>query len=446
VRPGGAEAAGPPEAGRPAAEEPRPCGGRGPEGPAARLDALGAELEERFRAWGRDPAPWPEELFGELALRAFALQFEAVPVYRAYCARRGRDPDAVSDWRDIPPVPTAAFRQVELSVLPPAERDLVFRTSGTTRGAGRRGRHRVARPSLYRAALEPPFERFVLGAGGPAACEGAEDRAHRIGSLVPPFEAAAGSSLSYMCDDVLRTLGAPGSEALADAEGADPGALLAFAEACAGDGVPACLLATTLGLDAALAALEERGARAALPDGSVVMDTGGAKGRPGLRREDVLARLEAVLGVPRGRVVNEFGMTELLSQRYGRGAGAAGPAGPPQAGGGEATPLLAGPPWLRTRVLDPVTLEPLPEGEAGVLCHVDLANAASAVAVLTEDLGRVRDGGLAWIGRAPGSPPRGCSLATAELLEARARAGPGAGDGDAGGGGRGPVGGRGGGP
>ncbi|HKK08764.1 MAG TPA: hypothetical protein VKA44_07765, partial [Gemmatimonadota bacterium] len=111
------------------------------------------------------------------------------------------------------------------------------------------------------------------------------------------------------------------------------------------------------------------------------------------------------------RVVNEFGMTELLSQRYGRGNGPAG-----------ASPLLEGPPWLRTRALNPATLEPLPDGEAGVLCHVDLANAGSAVAVLTEDLGRVRDGALEWVGRAPGAPPRGCSLATAELLEAREEA------------------------
>ncbi|HKK27999.1 MAG TPA: hypothetical protein VKB18_07940 [Gemmatimonadota bacterium] len=386
-----------------------------------RLNALAEELEERFAAWGRDPRPWPDDLFGELALRAFELQFEHVPVYREYCRRRGADPASVDGWRAVPPVPTAAFREVELTVAAPGPGDLVFRTSGTTRGGGRRGTHRVTHPDLYRAALRPPFARFVLGgsrgraeagrarAGGRPAGEGAGAgaeaiRDHRIGSLVTAFEEAPDSSLSFMCDDVLRTFGAPGSRQLAGESGPDAGAALAFAEGCAADGVPACLLATTLGLDAWLRELEAGGTSVELPAGSVIMDTGGAKGRDGLERDDVLRRARSALGVPPGRVVNELGMTELLSQRYGRVPG---------------RPLLEGPPWLKTRVLDPTTLEPLPEGEAGVLCHVDLANAGSAVAVLTEDLGRMRGGALEWVGRSPGAPPRGCSLATAELLEAR---------------------------
>lgn len=397
-----------------------------------RLNALAAELEERFAAWGRDPSPWPDDLFDELALRAFELQFEHVPVYREYCRRRGADPASVDGWRAVPPVPTAAFREVELTVAAPGPGDLVFRTSGTTRGGGRRGTHRVADPGLYRAALRPPFARFVLGGGraraegsgardegrseggaasaggrpaGVGAAAGTEAvRGVRIGSLVTSFEEAPDSSLSFMCDEVLGAFGAPGSRHLAGESGPDAGAALAFAEGCAADGVPACLLATTLGLDAWLRELEADGTSVELPAGSVIMDTGGAKGREGLERDDVLRRVRAALGVPPDRVVNELGMTELLSQRYGRGPG---------------RPLLEGPPWLRTRVLDPTTLEALPEGEAGVLCHVDLANAGSAVAVLTEDLGRMRGGGLEWVGRSPGAPPRGCSLATAELLEAR---------------------------
>jgi len=389
-----------------------------------RLTALAAELEERFSAWGRDPEPWPDALFDELALRAFELQFEHVPVYREYCRRRGADPASVGGWRSIPPVPTAAFREVELTVAAPGPDDLVFRTSGTTRGGRRRGTHRVTRPDLYRAALRPPFARFVLGGAPAVAAAGARGggrparggggtgtepaRPFRIGSLVTPFEAAPDSSLSFMCGDVLGAFGASGSRHLAGEGGPDAGAALAFAEGCAADGVAACLLATTLGLDAWLRELEADEASVRLPAGSVIMDTGGAKGREGLEREDVLRRARAVLGIPPDRVVNELGMTELLSQRYGRGAG---------------QPLLEGPPWLRTRVLDPGTLEPVTEGEPGVLCHVDLANAGSAVAVLTEDLGRMRGGGLEWVGRSPGAPPRGCSLATAELLEARGAGG-----------------------
>jgi hypothetical protein len=55
-----------------------------------------------------------------------------------------------------------------------------------------------------------------------------------------------------------------------------------------------------------------------------------------------------------------------------------------------------------------------------VLCHLDLANVGSVCAVLTEDMGKVTDNVVEWIGRSPGAMPRGCSLATAQLLEAQA--------------------------
>lgn len=375
------------------------------------LAGLSRELRDRFRAWGREPAPWPEELFGHLALRAFTLQFDAVPAYRAYCRSRGADPGSVSDWREIPPVPTAAFREVDLAVDPPHTSDLSFLTSGTSRGVGARGLHRVTDPALYRAALRPGFARFVLGRSPDQA---AAAPAVRVGSLVTPFEVTKDSSLAWMCEDILGAFGVQGSRLLARAGGIDPEAARRFAEACASEGTSACLLTTTLALDAWLDCLEAEDVSIRLPPGSVVMDTGGAKGRRGLRRVDVARRAEERLGLPAESLVNEFGMTELLSQRYGRGAWTSG-----EGADGDAPPPLAGPPWLRTRALDPVSLEALPEGEVGVLCHVDLANAGSAVAVLTEDLGRVRGGVLEWLGRSPGAPPRGCSLATAELLEAR---------------------------
>jgi hypothetical protein len=171
---------------------------------------------------------------------------------------------------------------------------------------------------------------------------------------------------------------------------------------------PLCLLGTTLGFGEWLVRLRDgRSAAGTLPRGSVVMDTGGVKGREGLDRAGVVGGLMSRFGLPAEAIVNEFGMTELLSQRYGRGE----PASP-----------LVGPPWLRTRVLDPVTLDELPVGEVGLLCHFDLANLGSVCAVLTEDRGRILGPGIEWMGRTEGAPPRGCSLATAELLDAQSHA------------------------
>jgi hypothetical protein len=141
------------------------------------------------------------------------------------------------------------------------------------------------------------------------------------------------------------------------------------------------------------------------------MDTGGAKGmnRP-LSRAGFLRACWTHLGIPTYYCVNEYGMTELCSQRYdsalrdrfdGRSL---------------ASRRLVAPPWLRTRVVDPDTLEPVSPGAVGLLCHHDLANAGSVSVVLTEDLGRlVGDDGIELAGRVPGAVPRGCGLLLADL-------------------------------
>ena len=148
-----------------------------------------------------------------------------------------------------------------------------------------------------------------------------------------------------------------------------------------------------------------------LGPGSRVMDTGGTKGlgRP-LSRAGFLRTCWTMLGVAGYHCVNEYGMTELCSQRYesalrdrfdGRGL---------------APRRLLAPAWLRTRVLDPDTLAPARPGEVGLLCHHDLANAGSVSVVLTDDLGRtVGEDGIEVTGRAAGAARRGCGLLLAEL-------------------------------
>ena len=377
--------------------------------------SLADDLKAVFRGWapGTDR---DEDWFGGRALRCFRHQYRGIGAYRRYCDRRGRTPETVADWRDVPPVPTAAFRSVPLIVGDdPSLAEAEFRTSGTSRGGAGRGRHFVRDLELYRSSLEPPFRHHVLAGPERGA---AADRGVRVLSLLPSFDEAPNSSLCWMADAVIDRFGDAGSASVARGPAAlarggdDPGRALDWDEArervedARRTGVPVMVLATTLAVAEWTDRLAARGERLDLPPGSRLMDTGGAKGREGLHRDDVVAAVDDRLGIPPREVVNEFGMTELLSQRYARSAG-------PRAG------WLEGPPWLRTRALDPVSLEEAPEGETGILCHHDLANAGSVSVVLTEDLGRVRDGRVEHLGRSAGSPPRGCSLATAELLDAR---------------------------
>src|SRR5213076_1364578 len=101
-----------------------------------------------------------------------------------------------------------------------------------------------------------------------------------------------------------------------------------------------------------------------LGPGSRVMDTGGAKGllRP-LSRGGFLRACWTALGVAGYWCVNEYGMTELCSQRWDSVLR-------DRFGGRSLDPRrLVAPPWLRTRVLDPDSLAPVPPGAVGLLCH-----------------------------------------------------------------------------
>jgi hypothetical protein len=48
----------------------------------------------------------------------------------------------------------------------------------------------------------------------------------------------------------------------------------------------------------------------------------------------------------------------------------------------------------------------------------DLSNRGSVAAVLTGDLAHEIDGGFELLGRAPGEPPKGCSIAIDAALNA----------------------------
>jgi hypothetical protein len=368
---------------------------------ASRFQSLSDELQLAFRSWNGEE--WSEEKFNGLALRLFAFQFDHCSPYRRYCESRGIDPTGVDSWQQIPAVPTEAFRHVELRSIE-TDAELKFRTSGTSRGERARGTHVVPDPRLYSVSLRRTFETLV-GAVGPQSVP------PLMVSLVPPFATDGDSSLAWMIDDLMTAFGAAGSRSVGSAEAIDWAEAVRICSPAAdsdssrgpGTQVSIHLLGTTLAFAGLLDFLEAENAFCALPPGSLLMDTGGSKGMKELDRGAMLARLLPRLALPESQAVNEFGMTELLSQRYGRGPGPT---------------VLEGPPWLRTLVLDPVTLEPRPAGEEGILCHYDLANAGSVIGVLTEDRGSAERQGIHLLGRTPGAPPRGCSLATAEILAA----------------------------
>lgn len=379
---------------------------------------LAKEILEIFRRGVDEPLPDP--LFNEVALLVFRFQCRSNQAYGGFVRRRGLDPERVMRWEEIPFLPTRAFKTAALVSGDIENVERVFRTSGTTQGREGRGEHHVMELALYRESLLPNFQAHLFPEGGkrlPILC------------LLPSPEAAADSSLSFMMGEVVRALGEEGSGFFLGSDGEIRGkSFRRSLQAAEGSGNPVLVAGTAFAFVRWMELAQENGWRACLPEGSRIMETGGYKGRSReLLRADLYGALEGAFGVSEGRIVNEYGMTELLSQFYepvlakdrrakDQGANDQRMTTSPR---GLAGRYHRGPPWVRTRVLDPLTLRDLPSGEVGVLAHLDLGNLGSVAAVLTEDLGRQLPGGFQLLGRSSGSEPRGCSLAMEDFLASR---------------------------
>jgi hypothetical protein len=185
----------------------------------------------------------------------------------------------------------------------------------------------------------------------------------------------------------------------------DVDALRARLESLGRGAKPVLVLGTSFAYVHLLDALQN--ARFSLPTGSRLMQTGGFKGKSReVPADELRASLARTFGLPETHVVCEYGMTELSSQFYERTLL------DPSAPHGE----YVEPPWARVVPVDPETLEPVSPGRVGLARIEDLGNVDSAFAVQTQDRVVRVERGFRLLGRAPGAPPRGCSLAIDELL------------------------------
>jgi hypothetical protein len=354
-------------------------------------------------------APLPEEEFNDLAMDAFRFQVEKNPVYGRFVEARGGSPGSIDRWTDIPMVPTTAFKRLPLVCGDPASAQAVFRTSGTT-SPHARGVHYVLDLDLYHGALLPNFRRHLLPEGGKI----------RILSLVPDAGLVPESSLGHMMKVVAWAMGDGDGGFFAGEQGLPLSG--PFQEALARavrEGTPVLVAGTAFAVRHWLDVARESGFRVVLPPGSRVMETGGFKGRSReVPREGLYRELSDTLGVPISRIVNEYGMTEMCSQFY-EPVLVDEPAAAGEGAGGLAGRRHVPPPWVRTQVLDPVTLETLGPGGTGILAHFDLSNLGSVCHLLTEDLGVATRDGFRLLGRTPGSEPRGCSLTMEALMESQ---------------------------
>jgi len=374
-----------------------------------RIEAKQA-LHERVRAYIARAIAGEHEVAGEtfdaIGLAIAAFQAEHVLAYQRLLRSLGVAVGEVRAVRDLPAVPTDAFRLTRVAAHPAAEDVVVFRTSGTTGTAS--GEHALSTTLTYEHAARA-WGQWALFA------DGVRDATAII--LAPPAAAPdvatrGASSLHFMIDMFAEHYCATAHHLQGTAASPIDGSrLVLVCEDAARRGSPAVVMGTSFAFVHALDALD--GARVQLPVGSRAMHTGGFKGRSRVVEPSTLrAQISSSFGLPPWALVGEYGMTELSSQLYettlrsqlGRAPGSAGPG------------VFVPPPWLRAVAVDPDDLRPVAAGEVGILRFEDLANVDSALVVQTADLGRCSESGVELLGRRPGAPPRGCSLAVEELL------------------------------
>jgi hypothetical protein len=365
-------------------------------------DPARSELDRRILAWMGEPdAAEDDARFEELALELFAHQFARCEPFARFCRARGTTPDNVDSWREIPAVPSGAFKEMELRSFPRQREHHVFRTSGTS--TRQRGELHLDTLALYEASLLPTFERHLLPDLGEAS------QRMRIAILTPSPLEVPDSSLSHMFGVVLRERGDEESGFRVRRGKLETGRLLDGLERAAASDVAVLLCGTAFAFVHLLETMQRMERRIALPEGSRVMETGGFKGRSReLPRDELYRQLHHALGVPPDRIVNQYGMTELGSQFYDSALRFPG-----------TTRRKLGPPWARVRLIDPETSEEAAHGEIGIVTVLDLANTGSVLAIQSADLGRALEEGFEVVGREPGAEARGCSIAADQMLRRR---------------------------
>lgn len=351
--------------------------------------------------------------FNRLALDLFEYQFAHNQPYRNFCLRRGLEPGSIASWKEIPAVPTTAFKDAPLACFPVEKAAAVFETSGTTQSKERRGRHYLESTALYRASIIPNFAAHLLSDTVAVVCD-RRDLPNAVGDRKPPLqlpmliltpspEEAPRSSLSFMMGVVAEEFGGRGSFYFVHDGHLEAQRLCDSLRMAENFGEPVMLLGTAFAFAHFFDWCEENHHYFKLPKGSRAMETGGFKGKSReMPRAEFYQLFDEYLLLPKSQIVNEYGMTELGVQFYNQAQHNPKPA----------------PPWSRVVLVDPATAKEAGEGERGLIRIYDLTNRSSVMAVQTEDVGVRRGDGFEVLGRAAGAEARGCSIAADEFLAA----------------------------
>ena len=293
-------------------------------------------------------------------------------------------------------LPIRAFRSTTTPILGKNATMMTFLSSGTTSGPQGRSKSpfSVDGVTLYRGTSLLAFADMLKQTSGHIEFGGV--------SLVPPVSIWSDSSLARMihwlseCWDV-------GYADYLDAEDIERSV---YKASNAGTR-PVFVFGTAFHLIDFLD--QHPGHACSLPPGSIVIETGGTKGRTrSVTRPELYSLIANGFGITEDRIVSEYGMCELASQAYDF------------VKLGETKPLdertFRFPTWAPVKVMREHDLATA-EGE-GALLIWDQARFDVAAPIQVEDLVKLYpDGSFQLIGRIPTAPLKGCSLKVDDILD-----------------------------
>ncbi len=309
-----------------------------------------------------------EKNFEEIALEVFYFQATTNLVYQKYLEFLRKDFRKIDSIEKIPFLPIEFFKSHKI-ISGNQNFQTIFYSSGTT-NQNFRSSHFVSDISLYEKSFVKSFEKFY---GSP--------QKYLILPLLPSYAEREGSSLIFMMEKFLESQNEKKfylynfEELVEKIETSKNEQVLLF-------GVSFALLdfATKY--------------KISLPKNSIVMETGGMKGR---RKELIRKELHEILcsNFKLSQIHSEYGMTELLSQAYSKGEG-----------------KFFCPDWMKVKIRNIYSpFEYLSANQNGGINVIDLANLYSCSFIETQDLGKnFEDGSFEVLGRFDNSETRGCNL------------------------------------
>lgn len=306
--------------------------------------------------------------FCEVALEVFKYQAINNPVYKKYIEYLNKDINKINSVEEIPFLPIEFFKSHKV-ITGNKEYTKIFTSSGTT--GNNTSKHYICAENLYVNSFLQSFEMFY-----------GSIKDYKILALLPSYLEREGSSLIYMVNKLVELSKENGSgfylynidELIENLNKNKDKKTLLF------------------GVSFALLELAEK--HKLNLEGSIIMETGGMKGRrEEITKEELHSILKKKLGVE--AIHSEYGMTELLSQAYSKGDN-----------------LFFCPPWMKIlirEINDPFYF--VSNNQTGGINIIDLANLYSCSFIETKDLGKThKDDSFEILGRFDNSDIRGCNL------------------------------------